>query len=277
MCIASSAKTTCSCTWAGAIHCAPAYAGHFSGADDGSKDRLGAKVRRVDWLETAGELGAMLREAEWIKAQRPLFNLRAKSRARPHTLRAGPVRSAMGESQGVEAVAIDAVDLADLLQCFGVFHSYKDARKALGDIADAQRLCRKALGLEDGTGSCFAYQVGKCRGACIGKEPLILHDTRLKLALSSLKMKAWPFPGRIALRERHPAGGAPEFTRGSELHVLDRWAYLGTARSDEDLAALRERDASDAFDIDVYKILARYFTKHPKLDWIDLRERTICM
>ena len=182
----------------------------------------------------------------------------------------------MGDSHGVEAVPIDAVVLADLMQCFGVFHSHKDARKALGDIADAHQLCRKALGLEDGAGSCIAHQNGKCRGVCIGKEPLILHDTRLKLALSSLKLKAWPFPGRIALRERHLVGGTADFSHGAELHVLDRWAYLGTARSDEELAALRAQDSSDAFDIDVYKILARYLTKHPKLDWIDLRDRTAC-
>jgi hypothetical protein len=36
---------------------------------------------------------------------------------------------------------------------------------------------------------------------------------RVQLALSSLKLKAWPFPGRIALRERDSCGGA-------DLHVL---------------------------------------------------------
>ncbi|MEP6547101.1 MAG: exonuclease domain-containing protein [Gammaproteobacteria bacterium] len=250
---------------------------HFATGDADSKDhRLGAKVRRVDWLETAGELGAMLREAEWIKAQRPVFNLRARLKTRPHTLRVATVRSAMGESQSVAAVAIDAVDLEDLMHCFGVFHTCKDARKALGDIADARQLCRKVLGLEDGTGSCFAYQVGKCRGACIGKEPLVLHSTRLMLALAALKLKAWPFPGRIALRERDVNGGTPDLGRGTELHVVDRWAYLGTARSDEELSALRALDSSDAFDIDVYRMLVRYFAKHPKVDWIDLRDRRIC-
>ncbi len=250
---------------------------HFAADGADSKNHgLGAKVRRVDWLETAGELGAMLREAEWIKTQRPLFNLRAKVKTRPHTLRVGNVRSAMGESQSVTAVPIDALALGDLMQCFGMFHSHKDARKALSDIADAHQLCRKALGLEDGEGSCFAYQIGKCRGACISKEPLILHSTRLMLSLAALKLKAWPFPGRIALRERSPKGGTPEFMRGKELHVLDRWAYLGTARSDEELSALRARDSSEAFDIDVYRMLTRYFAKHPTLDWIDLRDRAVC-
>jgi DNA polymerase III subunit epsilon len=247
-----------------------AVCSHFHAHDAAAADRrLAAQVQRVEWLETAGELGAALRESAWIKLQKPLFNRRAKSSAQPYTLRAGI-------SRPIEAAAIDAVDRAALMQCFGVFHSDKDARKALADIARARHLCLKVLGFEDGAGSCFAHQVGKCKGACVGKEPLILHNTRLLLALSSLKLKAWPFPGRIALRERDPRGGAPEFARGAELHVLDHWTYLGTARTDEQLAELRAADSNIAFDVDVYRILLRHLAKNPSLDWIDLREATHC-
>jgi DNA polymerase-3 subunit epsilon len=243
---------------------------HFSTEEARSKDRrLATQVRRVDWLETAGELGAILRESAWLRQGRPLFNRRARSFSQSHTLRACI-------SCPVEAVAIDDVDRADLTQCFGVFQSEKDARKALTDIARAQQLCLKVLGVEEGAGSCLAYQLGKCKGACAGKEPRILHNTRLQLALSSLKLKVWPFPGRIALRERDRRGGAPEFARGTELHVLDHWTYLGTARTDEQLAELCAGDAGPAFDVDVYRILARYFARNPKLDWIDLREMTNC-
>jgi len=163
------------------------------------------------------------------------------------------------------------VDLAELTQCYGIFHSEKDARKALGDIARAHELCLKVLGLEDSAGSCFAYQVGKCRGACLGREPLILHSMRVQLALSALKLKPWPFPGRVALRERDPRGGMAGRMQGTDLHVVDHWAYLGTARTEEELAELGARKSSAAFDVDVYRILMRYFAKNPKLDWLDLR------
>jgi DNA polymerase-3 subunit epsilon len=249
--------------------------GHFPADDAESKDRrLSDKVRRVDWLETAGELGAMLREAEWIKTQKPLFNRRTQSKSQSYTLRAGTSQAPTAQAPPVAAVAIDEVDLADLMECFGVFHSERDARKALGDIARAHQLCLKVLGFEDGAGSCFAYQVGKCRGACVGKEPLILHNTRLQLALSSLKLKSWPFPGRIALREWDARGRAWDDTRGADLHVVDHWTYLGTARSEDELAELGAKSASAAFDVDVYRILVRYFSNHPKLDWRDLRDET---
>jgi DNA polymerase-3 subunit epsilon len=245
---------------------------HFAGEGAEPKDRrLSDRVRRVDWVETAGELGALLREIEWLKAQKPVFNRRSKGGAQPHTLRAA-TGGAPATGRPIEAAAIDGVDLADLTHCFGVFHSEKDARKALGDIARAHQLCLKVLGLEDGVGSCVAFQLGTCKGACMGKEPLMLHNMRLQLALSSLKLKPWPFPGRVALRERDPRDGGFGGARADEFHVLEHWAYLGTARSEDELAALRAKSGCGAFDADVYRILARYFSNHPKLDWHDMRE-----
>jgi DNA polymerase-3 subunit epsilon len=280
----------------------------LGGSDpESGQHKLTRLVRHIEWVETAGELGALLCESEWIKTQKPQYNRRAKSLTPPYTLcaagaagaadaagaagaigatgtlgaggfaaAAAPADSARAGARRappIEAVSIEGVDPSDLEQCFGVFHSEKDARKALGDIARARRLCLKVLGIEDGEGSCLAYQIGQCRGACVGKEPLMLHDLRLRLALSSLKLKPWPFPGRIALRERDPRRREFQDAGGADLHVIDHWTYLGTARSEDELAALRAKPASAGFDMDVYKILVRYFSSHPKLDWIDLRDR----
>jgi DNA polymerase III subunit epsilon len=237
----------------------------------GSRDHsLAAQVRRVDWVETAGELGAMLLESDWIRSQNPLYNRRAKSHADAVTL-----RLAADSSGSVRSQRIDTLEAHDLAQSFGVFHAEKDARKALAEIAESKQLCLKVLGLEESAGSCFALQMGKCRGACTGKEPLVLHTMRLQMALSGLKVKSWPFPGRIALRERGLRGFSADGSRGEEFHVLDHWMYLGSARSEEDLDALRNRRTYAAFDVDVYKILQRYFANHAKLDWHELRPEKI--
>jgi DNA polymerase-3 subunit epsilon len=231
----------------------------------GSREqKLAAQVQRVDWRQTAGELGALLLEADWIKSQQPRYNRHARSSLESATLRPDA-------SGRVSVRRIDMLEPEDLAESYGVFHSEKDARKALTDIARASQLCLKVLGLEESEGSCFALQVGKCRGACAGKETLILHTMRLKLALSALKIKSWPFPGRIALRERAMGAFSADGTRGGEFHVLDRWMYLGSARTEEELAALRLHRAYPAFDVDVYRILQRYFLNHPNLDWHDLR------
>jgi DNA polymerase III subunit epsilon len=232
-------------------------------ASESGAERWEGRVHGVDWLQTAGELGARLRESDWIRRQKPLHNRRAPGNSESFTL-----RSASDGSGHLKLTPIGDVGAEHLEQCFGVFHTEKDARKALLDIARAQHLCLKVLGFEQCEGSCFALQMGNCKGACTGKEPLALHALRVKLALSSLKLKSWPFPGRIALREREPwaaAGGAAD--AGADLHVLDHWIYLGTARSEEELSALAAQQSDGYFDPDVYRILVRYLSKHPNLDW----------
>ena len=242
-----------------------AILGHF--ADDGAAGRavgtrgrgapLKAAVRRIDWEETAGELGAALLELEALRAQTPLYNRHVRTPKRCVTLKLAE------ESSALAIVPVDELESFELEGCFGIFHAPKDAHRALGEIARARELCPKILGLEESAGSCLAHQLGRCKGACIGKEPLILHAVRVQMALASLKLKAWPFPGRVALRERSAFGA-------EVLHVLDRWRYIGTAHGEEELASLARRAGPQGFDPQLYKVLARYFAKHPKLDWHDL-------
>jgi len=235
-----------------------AILGHFSDARAGRRERkLKEDVRSIEWVETAGELGALLRELDDIKGLEPLYN------RHPNSSPAGCTLRISGDSGAVEILAIEEMDLAELENCFGVFHSHKDARKALADIAKAKRLCLKVLGLEDAQGSCLAHQLGHCKGACVGKEPLVLHAVRVQMALSSLKFKSWPFPGRVALIERGPMGAV-------DSHVLDQWTYVGTARCEEELASLTRSAAPAVFDAQVYRILVRYLKNHTKLEWQDL-------
>jgi DNA polymerase-3 subunit epsilon len=234
--------------------------GHFTHEQTEVKEQKKARLtRRIDWLETTGILGAQLKEAEWIKTQKPAYNKRVKSATDSVTMKV----QAQAQTQAVRFVAIEGARPAELAECFGLFHSQKDARKALTDIARAHSLCLKVLGLEDGSGSCVGYSLLKCKGACVGKEPLLLHNMRLQMALSALKLKAWPFPGRIALREGN-----------SEYHVLDHWAYLGTARSEQEVAELAAKPTEGAFDAEVYRILVRYLAKNPAVDWHDMRSHS---
>jgi DNA polymerase III subunit epsilon len=228
----------------------------------GRARKLREAVQRVDWEETAGDLGAQLRELDCLRARAPLYNRHAASETGSVTLR-------VTEGSGaVQAQPVADVPSEEIEACYGVFNSMKDARKALADIAAARKLCPKILGLEERPGSCLGYPLGHCKGACVGKEPLTLHAVRVQMALASLKLKPWPFLGRVALRERRAFHEA-------ELHVIDRWRYLGTARSEDELAALAARRSPGHFDVQVYRILVRYLANHPKLDWHDLEAHSL--
>ena len=73
----------------------------------------------------------------------------------------------------------------------------------------------------------------------------------MRLALVATRLKPWPYRGRILVAERD--------WRGTEdLHVLDRWRYLGTVHSAEDADGLDAQ--SVPFDADVYRILKRFLS-----------------
>ena len=232
---------------------------HFAAEHREPKERrLAQQVRRIDWRETSGELGALLTEAAWIKAQQPVYNRRLRGGGDAVTC-----RIAADRPDRIEVLALTDLDDGVSSRCYGLYRSPREALRALTEIARAHQLCLKAMGLEAGEGSCFGHALGRCRGACIGRESAALHGVRLQLALASIRLKEWPFPGPIALRERDPDGAV-------EWHVVDRWVHLGTARADEELAALVAAVPRPPFDVDVYRILARHLERSPRLDWIAL-------
>ncbi|MCS6946512.1 MAG: exonuclease domain-containing protein [Steroidobacteraceae bacterium] len=230
---------------------------HFAGAHrDPKSQRLAVQVQRVDWVETAGELGALLREAALVRRMQPVYNRR---------LRGAPVYSWYfpDRADSPQLVPLDWTTQSTG-EVYGTFGSERDARKALDALAREHALCRKALGLENGAGSCFGWQVSRCRGACVGHEPLERHGLRARLAMASWKIAAWPFPGPIGLLERSPLGRA-------ELLLLDQWQYLGAVPIAHDTNALTDAElrsigcdllathrAAPRFDKDVYRLLRRY-------------------
>jgi DNA polymerase-3 subunit epsilon len=62
---------------------------------------------------------------------------------------------------------------------------------------------------------------------------------------------AWPYPDPLGVVETDASREA------TEVHVVDRWCYLGTARSDAEVAELLE-SREPRFDYDDYRILARH-------------------
>jgi DNA polymerase-3 subunit epsilon len=84
-----------------------------------------------------------------------------------------------------------------------------------------------------------------------------LHHGRLAAALAPWKAAAdWPHAGPVGIVEK--ARGGERGDEDVEVHVVDRWCYLGSARSDAEVAELLEGGRRARFDFDHYRILARH-------------------
>jgi DNA polymerase III subunit epsilon len=221
---------------------------HFAADHRDPKDmKIARQVERVDCIETAGELGALIEEARLVKSLAPVYNRRLR--------RVNELCSWQWSAEHPETaphlVTARELDPARFGELHGLFRSRSAAIEALREVAAAHELCPIVLGLEKGRGPCFARQIKRCRGACVGQESRLSHALRLAQALARLRMRPWPFKGRIGVRESGAAG--------EQLIVLDRWCYLGTVRSEAELLELAEQRSQPVFDIDTFRILTRYF------------------
>ncbi len=221
---------------------------HFSGDHLSAREqRLSQQVEHIEWIETGGEVGALLREAELIKRLMPAYNRQLRSN---ESVCAWRLARRRGGLQPVLAYTDDLFFGYDP-ELYGLFSTARKAGDALRGIAAAHGLCPVLLGLEKGQpgNPCFASQIGKCRGACAGRENLAQHDARLLAALQGLRLQPWPYPGPIGIREN------------GVLHLVDCWAYLGSACSEQETATLLQK-GRHRFDRDVYQIV---HSRLPKL------------
>lgn len=233
--------------------------GHFQSALTQRKEmKLSMQIREIDWIETSGELGALLLESKLIKERMPSMNIKLR---RSKDLCAWKVQA--NEEGALVPTLVNHRDLLPGLQddLFGLFYSKREANTYLKAIAKKHRLCEALLGLEKRTEgkSCFGYQIKQCGGACIGQSPISLHNLQLKTALELFRVQVWPYQGPIAIKE------------GEQMHVVDRWCYLGSAISESELEELMHLGDVE-FDLDIYKILKKAIQGSFKSQILPLRK-----
>ena len=211
---------------------------HFRTQDEAKMLRL---ARRVSWITTAGELGALLLEAQMIKTQQPLFNKRLRKNRQLCSLQLNDDKP--------QVVYAKEVDFTHSPNLYGLYANRRAALETLKKIADEQQLCYGLLGLESLTKNrgCFRSALGRCAGACCGKETLEAHHQRLLTALDKVRVVCWPWQGPVGLIEE-----GPDIT---QIHVIDNWFYLGSVSNLDEAKTLKR--APPGFDQDGYKILCR--------------------
>ena len=197
---------------------------------------------RVDFLRTAGEIGALLVESQMIKQLQPAYNVRLRGIGELFSL-------ALGEGEmRPRVIGSSEPGFDEKRSVYGLFPSSHAAQEGLQALIRRHMLCPALLGFEAVTRgrACFSRQIGRCRGACIGDESLESHQTRLRTALEQLQTLVWPYTSAVGIVE--------ESDGWRQTHVIDRWCYLGSL---EGKRKKLKRPARHFVDIDTYRILAR--------------------
>jgi DNA polymerase III subunit epsilon len=119
-------------------------------------------IADIDWETTGSELIALLKESFEIKHNKPVYN-----RAQRRTGFQWGIFSFMDQN-GYLNYRFGRVDDEELP--VSVFTSKEKAKSKLTSLIETYGLCQKLSGLYETDGACFHYQVGLCKGACIGKE-----------------------------------------------------------------------------------------------------------
>ncbi len=209
---------------------------HFHGERPSNKDvELAREARRLEWEETAGEVGAQLLEARRMRTLQPPASV-----GRPTEKDICAWRLAEGVEDALQPVLAHAnqPDFARGDPYYGLFTSAQKAEMALRALAEKNglRIPWLEVPLSGARPRNTAPPPGK---------------GRLKQALASLPVLNWPYPGPIIVAEQGNDGR-------KDLHLIDHWHWLGRARSEEDIPQLLvQAPAVRPFEFDTYRIVSR--------------------
>ncbi|MES2749006.1 MAG: exonuclease domain-containing protein [Patescibacteria group bacterium] len=220
---------------------------HFGQSHTTPKERaLTSKVAYVEHEVTSGELSALLKESKYIKEMLPEYNRRLRKTSRLVVFKV--IDTPAGYKSGTLSYqANDTFSYDETIN--GVFKTMSAGKARLETLIKEHSLCPKLLGLESGKGACFQFQLGRCKGACIGLEDAAVYNLRFDTAFKKMKLRSWPYKGPVTI---------PEDEQASEgvAYLVDQWQikkiinYTPEGHSEEEIEL--------PFDYDTYKILSKH-------------------
>ncbi len=222
---------------------------HFTNATTIAKElKMTLASHNISYISTETEIEALLLESTKVKELQPIFNRQLRRTTKQSIF----LRDF--DEQGYKTIRIENTDLSayrNLENVYGVYTTKSQAKARLEVAAKTFQLCPKLLGLEKAAGACFRYQLGLCKGACIGKESPELYNRRVELALERSKIESWPFKSEVVVRISE--------TRSI---IVDQWVVKSVVEHVYDEPNFTPLEGG--FDIDTYKIIRSYIRKHPE-------------
>ncbi len=205
---------------------------------------INQQLKRIEFIETAGILGASIREALLVKKYQPIYNRMLRRNRELIKL------EKFEDENGYLNLKIKSDYDFDIDKNFknliGIFRSKIDLVHKLNDLVKEKGLCPKLMGLEKGKGACFLYQLGYCKGACIGKITPEEYNRILQESIDKIKIKNWPFQNEKQITEKSESL--------EETFTFNKWCLINSSTDDE----LFKENEKFRFDLEIYKILTRY-------------------
>lgn len=227
------------------IHLKKRIMSHFQ--DVSSREvKISQSVHHIETIPTGSELAALVLESKLVKDLKPLFNRRLR-RVSSYALL---LRRDEGEYASLAVIQGNIDNQTDLTQVYGLYESRMKAKKRLDDMTRSFQLCPKLMGLEKTKSACFSYALGRCKGACVGKEPTELYNRRFETALEHTRVDTWPFESAITI-PINPQG---------ERVIVNNWIIQGY--QNEEGERIYTYDDEPNFDVDEYKIIRRFIREN---------------
>ncbi|WP_303311481.1 exonuclease domain-containing protein [Hymenobacter sp. BT730] len=209
-------------------------------------------ISDITWELTGSELVALLYESHEIKRMKPLYNRQQRRSVFPAGI------FLRTDEQGYKHLYYGrADDHAESHPLIALGNQYK-AKGFLFHKVAKFNLCQKLCDLYKTQGSCFDYQVHRCKGACLGLEPPEEYNQRVEEAIESFTYEHGSFV--VMGQGRHESE--------KSLVVVENGRYLGFGYVDDTFTARRLDDFKLAItryndNKDVQQIIRQYLrTKH---------------
>ena len=198
--------------------------------------KISQQIHHVKTIQTAHELAALLLESKLVKQLQPIFNRKLRRVSSYAVL----IRE--NDADGYASLKVVSKPLTqedDLDAVYGLYESPSKAKKHLDLLTRTFGLCPKLMSLEKTKRACFAHSLGKCSGACIGKEDPASYNERFEIAAGRSRLENWPYDGPLEL----PVGD-------NGMVVIDKWMVQSFI---DEQGAVEAHESE--FNIDEYRII----------------------
>jgi DNA polymerase-3 subunit epsilon len=210
--------------------------------------KVSQQVHHVETIPTGSELAALLLESKLIKELKPLYN----RMLRRVSMYAMLIKKEQDGYSNLAVVSGTVDNETDLSTIYGVYSNRMKAKQAIVELTRTFQLCPKLMGIEKAKAACFSYSLGRCKGACVGKEDAASYNSRFETALERSKLSQWPYDGSIVV----PVNEA------GETVVINNWIVQRFNDENGDVLII---DAEPSFDLDEYKIIRRFIKENRSL------------